>query len=340
MFKKLNFDSYEKSPRINCLCEVHYSKQMKRIVEPYLRKRLTVYELCRKEDHVIHCEFYKCDNPKGIVVISHGFCEPSVRYHETIYYFLKEGYNVYLPEHQGHGYSYRPYFNEKHPDYSLVHVENFSEYVYDLDFLITSLIIPMKEGLPLYLYAHSMGGCIGALYLENHPNVFKKAVLNAPMLQINMGTIPEWFARTLASFMCKIGLKHRYALSQTPFTGTRDFYEYEHGKSYARFNYIFSHTQKTKEYQMHGGSYGWVLQALKATKRALKTSACKKVTTPILMFGAGEDVFVKNHGQLEFMRKVGHGTYMYAKHAKHEMYLAESDFLEKYWGIVFDFLKK
>lgn len=42
------------------------------------------------------------DMPKGVVVISHGFTESAVKYDEVAYYFLKEGYHVYIPEHCGH----------------------------------------------------------------------------------------------------------------------------------------------------------------------------------------------------------------------------------------------
>ena len=36
------------------------------------------------------------DMPKGVVVISHGFTESAVKYDEVAYYFLKEGYHVYI----------------------------------------------------------------------------------------------------------------------------------------------------------------------------------------------------------------------------------------------------
>lgn len=50
---------------------------------------------------------YLSDAPKGVVVISHGFTESAAKYDEVAYYFLKEGYHVYIPEHCGHGRSYR-----------------------------------------------------------------------------------------------------------------------------------------------------------------------------------------------------------------------------------------
>ena len=45
-----------------------------------------------------------------------------------------------------------------------------------------------------------MGGCIGAFYLEQYPEDFAKAVLNAPMLGVNLGGVPSWAARVLCDF--------------------------------------------------------------------------------------------------------------------------------------------
>ena len=55
----------------------------------------------------IHIQYYLAKNPRGVIVISHGFTEGSPKYDEMIYYFLKAGYHVYMPEHMGHGLSYR-----------------------------------------------------------------------------------------------------------------------------------------------------------------------------------------------------------------------------------------
>ncbi len=66
------------------------------------------------------------DMPKGVVVISRGFTESAVKYDEVAYYFLKEGYHVYIPEHCGHGRSYR-----LTADPSLVHIDTWRRYIRD-----------------------------------------------------------------------------------------------------------------------------------------------------------------------------------------------------------------
>lgn len=70
------------------------------------------------------------EGKKEFFLISHGFTETSEKYKELIYYFLRGGYHVYIPEHCGHGHSYRLV-----EDPSLVHVDCYKRYVADLLFV-------------------------------------------------------------------------------------------------------------------------------------------------------------------------------------------------------------
>ncbi len=97
--------------------ENEYEEVMNDIVMPYLaarRRELYVpgadYPFRNENKRItgkIHMLQYLADDPKGVIVISHGFTESAVKYDEVTYYFLKEGYHVYIPEHCGHGRSYR-----------------------------------------------------------------------------------------------------------------------------------------------------------------------------------------------------------------------------------------
>lgn len=80
--------------------------------------------------HPIHVLRYRAFRPRGVVVISHGFTENAEKYKEIVYYFIKEHFHVYLPEHCGHGKSYRLV-----EDPSLVYVDSYHRYVEDLLFV-------------------------------------------------------------------------------------------------------------------------------------------------------------------------------------------------------------
>ena len=111
------------------LQENNYKEEMQTIVEPYLASIGTELYLERHAGQKIHCMRYIPENPHAVVMLSHGFVENAEKYKEIAYYFAKEGFIVYLPEHCGHGYSYRLTEDE-----SLVHLDNFERYVEDFIF--------------------------------------------------------------------------------------------------------------------------------------------------------------------------------------------------------------
>lgn len=102
---------------------------------------------------------------KVAIVISHGFCEFAEKYKEVIYYFLKNGYSVYVPEHRGHGYSDRIVV-----DGEKVHIEDYEQYVQDLHCFVKN-VVELTEKRKI-LFCHSMGGAIGVRYLEEFPLTF------------------------------------------------------------------------------------------------------------------------------------------------------------------------
>ena len=107
--------------------ENEYLYKMNDEIEPYLATHRQEGYVPGAEDHLhqkdtgivgkIHVQRYLAEKPKGVIIISHGFTEAAPKYDEMIYYFLKAGYHVYMPEHMGHGQSYR-----LTADPSLVHI--------------------------------------------------------------------------------------------------------------------------------------------------------------------------------------------------------------------------
>ena len=126
---------------------------MKATVEPYLKQRcISGYTDSYDAVGKLHVLRYQADMPKGVIVICHGFTESYPKYDELVYYFLQAGYHVWLPEHCGHGWSYR-----LTKDSSLVHIDTWKRYI--RDFLkICQMAKKEYPNLPLNLFAHSMGG--------------------------------------------------------------------------------------------------------------------------------------------------------------------------------------
>ena len=107
--------------------EVNYDETMKTTVEPYLKQRcISGYTDSYDAVGKLHVLRYQADMPKGVIVICHGFTESYPKYDELVYYFLQAGYHVWLPEHCGHGWSYR-----LTKDSSLVHIDTWKRYIRD-----------------------------------------------------------------------------------------------------------------------------------------------------------------------------------------------------------------
>lgn len=311
--------------KISCVGEEDLQEKMEEIVEPYLKK------FCHSGfEHGIYYELYPQENSVGTIVISYGFTESCEKYHEMIYYFLLLGYQVAIWDHRGHGKSVREVTNK-----SLVHVEDFSQYVEDFHWFMRTHIVSMQKKKPLYLYAHSMGGCIGALYLERHPGYFSKAVLNAPMLGIQLGRMPLWAAR----IVCKVcilagqGKKRIYFMQEfqeeEPFSmsGTN---------SGARYAFYRELQKKHEEYQTSCCTYNWAYGAIKAGRQVLRQKNMDKVTIPVLLFQAEEDTFVKPGPQEMFVASIPNGRLTRVK-SRHEIGRSVNEIMEPYLAQVVKF---
>ena len=156
------------------ISQKEYEKKMQDVAEPFLKQRREDFWLERETGRKIHCVYYRADNARGIVIISHGFTETAEKYKENIYYFLQQNYSVYIPEHCGHGRSYG-LLKKNSP----VYVDFWERYVCDL--LYAAFWAKKREpDLPLYLYGHSMGGGIGPQRQGKSRNSFRRSYCHPP----------------------------------------------------------------------------------------------------------------------------------------------------------------
>ena len=130
----------------------------------------------------IHYTYLLHPEERAAVVISHGFCEVMPKYDELIYYFYQLGYSVFFIDHRGHGRSGRCI---DHP--GKIYVDDFMDYIEDLKTYMDKVVTVFSRSKKYLLFAHSMGGAIGTLFLEHYPDYFQAAVLCAPMIEMQYG---------------------------------------------------------------------------------------------------------------------------------------------------------
>ena len=318
------------------LHEETYAQERETTVRLFLDARKTEEYLEREQGKKIYTATYRIDDPRAVVVISHGFTESALKYEEPIYYFLKQGYDVVIPEHCGHARSYR--LTE---DPSLVHVDGYERYIQDLIFVIQKTKESSPD-LPLILFGHSMGGGIAAETAAEASELIDVLVLSSPMIRPLTGNIPWGVTKTVTNLLCLTGKSGEYVAGQKPFDDSETF-ETSSSRSRARFDYYYNHVKRTDPlYQMNAASNGWLRSAIRLTAKLQKDSY-KKITMPVLLTQAGKDTFVSNEDQDTFIKKIrqnGNSQAMIIRfpESKHECYNGYDELVEKYWTQVFGFL--
>ncbi|ACD54172.1 lysophospholipase [Clostridium botulinum] len=312
--------------------EDDYEESMKGLVEPYLNSKRTEGYFKVNDDINLYYQQYKVENSKGTIVISHGFTETLEKYKEMIYYFLNKGYSVYGIEHRGHGRS----GSLGVVDESQIHIEDFNLYVSDFKSFIDDIVKPEIGSQKLFLFAHSMGGAIGTKFLEEYPGYFDAAILSAPMLEVNTGSVPSFLAKSISWICTNISLGHKYAPTQKPYSNEYNL-EDSCTSSEARYKYYYDIQSSNKEFQRGGSSFSWLNSSLDITKEITKKENASKVEIPVLLFQAEKDTYVKPKGQNEFSQYAPNCKLILMVGSKHEVYREKDGILKAYLNQVFDF---
>ncbi|PJF48841.1 MAG: alpha/beta hydrolase [Candidatus Thermofonsia Clade 3 bacterium] len=110
---------------------------------------------------------------RGSAVLAHGVFEHSGRYHHVAERFTRRGYQVWAPDHYGHGRSAGPRGYIQHPNH----------FIDDLRLVVE--LATMATGCKPILLGHSMGGTIAALYAIRQQETLRALVLSSPALRIH-----------------------------------------------------------------------------------------------------------------------------------------------------------
>ena len=289
---------------------------------------LRTAEFLWQEGHTAHATREEAEEEAVRMLNVYG--EFAEKYKEVIYYFLKNGYSVYVPEHRGHGYSDRIVV-----DGEKVHIEDYEQYVQDLHFFVKN-VVELTEKRRI-LFCHSMGGAIGVRYLEEFPLTFDAAILSAPMLGMNTGKYPKWLAKATADFFCVIGKGTKYAAGQSGFSDKPSF-ETSSCISRERYMYIYNMRLRNINYQTYGGTYAWVKAGFKVIRKLRKRKNINSIKIPLIIFEAEKDDMVDNCGIEKFAKKAKTAQLVRMKDSKHEIFNAGEAVRDSYYRQIFLFL--
>ncbi|WP_052813627.1 alpha/beta fold hydrolase [Shewanella sp. cp20] len=261
------------------------------------------------------------------IVISSGRVEAYLKYQELIFDLYQLGYSVYALDHRGQGLSTRLTDNPHQG-----HVEKFADYVSDFSHFIDTIVTP-KQHDRLYLVAHSMGGTIATLYLQQAPEVFDAAVLSAPMYGICL-PMPKPFVRWLAGHLDNgSNNKPNYVLGGKDYIAA-PFEENDLTHSATRYQDYRKLYETYPQLKLGSPTNRWLTESLDACEQAVQ--AAKHAQTPILILQAEEDSIVDNRAQ--DAAKGEHCHLFRVAHARHEIFMERDSARNQALNQLADFL--
>lgn len=317
--------------KIPYISETNYAETMRNVVEPYLAARRTELEV-PVTNGTLHAENYILPDAKEAIVLIHGFSETAAKFREVVWSFVHAGFTVFSFDVRGHGRSLRHV-----EDTNVVHVLHFQDYVNDLEEFILQCVRPAVGKMPLYLYAHSCGGAIGAHFLVRHPDTFSRAILTSPMIAPSAAPYPLWVGRAMAGFFCIIGKKTERAFISGPFDPATQVLETSCSTSAARFDYYTQKRIADPLLQHCAPTYGWTWEAAAQTAGLMHKKETGKIQTKVLVCQAGLDNTVLNPMQDKFVSMIPGAKLARFEGAKHEIYNSTDDVMKPYMQTILQF---
>ena len=311
-----------------------YQETMDRCALPYLQARQKDTVLPGDGGTPLFTSFFTADAPRGTAMIVHGFTENAFKFSELIYSLLQNGFNVCAFDQRGHGRSGRE--EGMKDDLSLTHVDRFERYVNDLK-IVCDAMLPGSPR-PWVAFAHSMGGAVTALLLEQTPGIFDRAALCAPMIAPNCGGMPAAAVGLLCRGEKALGRGKKRVFISKPYAGPEDF-DTSCATSRERFDWYDAVKAARPEFHNNGPTYQWTLESIKVTKKLLAPGAVERIAIPVRVYGAQEDNSVMPTEQAAFAARLKNGIREVIPGSRHEIYRSTDAALFPWWHQVLAFLK-
>ena len=113
------------------------------------------------------------DECKAVVLLVHGLGEHSARYAHVAEFLTSRNIGVETFDHKGHGKS----------DGRRAFVNSFDEHLRNLD-IFAGRVRERREKTPVFLYGHSMGATIAALYTITRQPDFRGLLISAVLVKM------------------------------------------------------------------------------------------------------------------------------------------------------------
>jgi lysophospholipase len=264
--------------------------------------------------------------PTGTVAIIQGQAECIEKYYEVIGELLERGFAVAIFDWRGQGGSAREL-----ADTRIGHIDDFSLYRADLQAFIDEIIRPFCPK-PWFALAHSMGGALLAAAAHDGVVPFERAVLDAPMLKINIGQ-PEAVVKAAARGLDALGFGGMLLPGWRPALNFPHPFE---GNKLTSDPVRFARTEGVKvaaPYLAIGGpTIGWLNAALRFCEVFADPDYARETRMPCLVLATGNDQIVDSGTIERYATNLKAGSHILIPHARHEILIERDEFREQFWA--------
>lgn len=233
--------------------------------------------LSTKKGQVYIKSYMPKDNTIAQLFVIHGYGEHCNRYGFLAEFFAQNGFQVTIFDLPGHGHTYG----------RRCHINNFKHYLDVSRAVLDDVLKSDSQNLPLFIFAHSMGGLIAALLLEDEmPANLKATALTSPYLGCAI-PLPKIIMKLamIGGIICPIGF------IKSPFSGKDVTQNPEIIKEYDSDKLMGRHT-----------TFGWHRSSTLAQLEAIAN--VDKIKTPLFCWAADKDKLADYKVTQEFFGKL------------------------------------
>jgi lysophospholipase len=268
----------------------------------------------------IRYAFWRTRSPavKGTVLVAQGRTEYIEKYFETAADLLQAGFDVCTFDWRGQGGSGRA-LNDPRRGY----VDNFDQYVMDLDAVLDQIVLPDCRP-PYALLAHSTGGLVALLAAPIIATRIQRMVLSSPL--IRFGTVPmgQGAMRILSGALTVAGLGQIYLTGGPDVVVSRGFEGNVLTSDKIRFARNQAFAENRPDLVIGGPTAAWVSAACRAMDTVDDPDFIGAIRVPTLLIAAGGDKVVSNAAIERLGYAMRAGRTIIIDGAKHEL-LQERD---------------
>ncbi len=263
---------------------------------------------------------------RGTVLICTGRSEFIEKYFDVVEDLQLRGFAVVVFDWRGQGLSDRSLGNRQKG-----HVVHFRDYGRDLESVVTQVLEPFCPK-PWYCLAHSMGGAIAMNYAADHPKVFDRLVLSAPMIEIARLSFPQ-AARATARFLRVGGFGPWFAPGERRrMTWFACFERNLLTSDAARYQKSVDYLQAEPRLAVGAPTIGWVHAAFTAMAKLHDDTFPLRFSTPTLVINPGSDRVVEPRATERLMSRLRATSVVPVPNCRHEILMESDAFRQQFWA--------